>query len=419
MALKIAFITEEYPPMNGGVGVSAQRITTHLVKEGCEVALFTFDASKPLHEPDYCHEAIIDGVGVHRVGPFYLRQPGVDPEKMSESQCAMHLRRVFDEIERRLSTFQPDVVVSFYAAHAGLLGGYLAQVFQVPHIAGVRGNDVGRNIFGTTSLARLRQITALSSHVVCVNEYLMKRFIMAFPEFRARTSMIQNSVDLPAGIADPVTRTYLSAHTGWQPTDVVAVFIGFPREKKGISQLLHAVEEAARTSPLKLLIVGSAIRASEHRVCGDVWARLHQEGKLYVTGQLDRALALKIAAEGDLVVMPSLEDGMANGLLEGMALGLCPLVSDIFADLIEDRRNGMVAERNNINQLAQHLRLLAGDGALRRRLAAEAKASVNSRPSPREESNAYARLIRSVVAAHAEGRDVGGVDAPLSLYEHK
>ena len=41
---------------------------------------------------------------------------------------------------------------------------------------------------------------------------------------------------------------------------------------------------------------------------------------MHVTGQLPRPEALAVASEGDIVVMPSLEDGMANGLLEGIAL---------------------------------------------------------------------------------------------------
>lgn len=393
--LRLLFVSEAYPPTSGGVATSTQRIAQNLVRQGCEVLVLTFDGTRPLAEDDYLVEEDDHGVVVKRIGPFFLKQPSVEAERLSEKIRAVFRRRAFDQMERLAHDFGPAGVLSFYVVNAGLFGTYLSRSLGIPHIAGVRGNDIGRNIFSLDRLAAVRMVIESATHVVCVNGHLAKRLHLAFPQAGAFTSVIMNGLELPFDEAPAATRDYLHSNAGWPDSDPVAVFIGTPREKKGIGLLLRAIESARERVPLRLLIVGPGLGAVERRQCGDSWDRLAASGALHQTGQRDRSTALRIAAEGDIVVMPSIEDGMANGLLEGMALGLAPIVTDLFSDVVPSGDAGWVVQRNSVPALAAALVNAGESSEIRQSRARTAREIIRMRHSPAREAAAYLSLFQN------------------------
>ena len=170
-----------------------------------------------------------------------------------------------------------------------------------------------------------------ASAIVCVNEHLRRRLLLAFPQVATKTKVILNGT---IGEQSEQSRTHIrediARQTGWHTASPWAVFIGTPREKKGLRNLLEAMLSLPENHELKLLCIGSEPGALEVRVCGSEWNRLKESGRLFCTGQLPRTEALRLAAGGDIIVMPSVEDGLANGLLEGMARTLSSCFRYIF-----------------------------------------------------------------------------------------
>ena len=117
------------------------------------------------------------GFHISRVGPFFHGQVASDPDLIPEPKRAEFRRRMFDQILPIARRFTPDVVLSFYALDAGLLGAYLSRALKVPHIAGVRGNDIGRGMFDHNAIASLTVVMASSQKIVCVNRYLLERLL--------------------------------------------------------------------------------------------------------------------------------------------------------------------------------------------------------------------------------------------------
>ncbi len=393
-ALRIAFISEGFPPVDGGVAISTRRIARNLSKMGCGVIVLTFDHNRPLSEPPYVLEEAEERFKVYRFGPFFRRVV------VTEQAAAVARRKIYDEMEKVVLQFLPDIVLSFYATTAGLLGGYLARRLKVPHVAGLRGNDVGRNIFSFYNLPILRSVMDASDWVVCVNEHLRERFALAFPHMLHRCSVIVNTVAIPVQRGARDERPYLQKNTPWPKSDIVAVFLGTPREKKGIAPLLHAIASVrARNIPLRLLVVGPGLRKDDQELCGAVWNSLIESGGLHYTGQVAHHVALQIMAEGDLIVMPSLEDGLANGLLEGMASGLCPVVSDLFSGTVVEGESGWVVECNNQPALAAALATAARSTDDRRRFGGAARKYVSESHEPAQEASAYVQLFRTLLSA--------------------
>jgi glycosyltransferase involved in cell wall biosynthesis len=333
---------------------------------------------------------------VKRVGPFY-RHHDVD-----ENELSVVRRRVYDQILKIAGAFSPEIIFSFYATNPALFGCYIGNALRVPHVVCLRGNDIGRNIFSTVWLPVLNIILQNAARVACVNDHLLTRLLTAFPALADKTCVIRNSVVLPL-LKNVGSRAYIEKHTSWAEDAVIAVFIGTPREKKGIGILLQAISAAAEKSNVRLLIAGPELKNSERQLCGALWDSLKNRNILHCTGQREREEALTIAAEGDLIVMPSIEDGLANGLLEGMALGLSPIASDIFSDVITPGRSGVVIPANDVPALTEALVSLAKNPELRRRLADAAKAVIAESFHPARERAEYIGLISQIVAGEQRG----------------
>ena len=132
------------------------------------------------------------------------------------------------------------------------------------------------------------------------------------------------------------------------------------------------------------------------KLCGDLWQEVHSWGRLHVTGWVDRSHVRDWAAGGDAVLMPSLDDGMANGLLEGMSFGLCPLVSDIFSDVVQHEQNGLTFPAGDDDALFRAVSRLAVDRTLVHQLGAHADETA-AKLTPDNEAEAYLRLFTEVL----------------------
>lgn len=361
------------------------------------VTVFTFDSSRQVTDPEYELESREGDVEIVKFGPFFLKRPSEEIRGLSEKHRAIMRRRVFDAMEARAQKQSIAGILSFYVVNAGWLATYLSRSLNVPHILGVRGNDIGRNIFASNRLAPVTLAVENASAIACVNEHLRRRLLLAFPKVAAKSRVILNATNiLQTGQSRENTRENIAHQTGWSVSSPWAVFIGTPREKKGLRNLLDAMLSLPDDHELKLLCIGPEPGALDMRVCGAQWKRLKECGRLFCTGQLLRSDALQIAAGGDIVVMPSVEDGLANGLLEGMALGLCPVASDIFADVLKDGENGLIFQRGNTPALANALHRAASDSQLRNDLGAAAQQLAIARHSPCREAEDYLQVLRDL-----------------------
>ncbi len=392
MTRPLILLTEAWPPDSGGVATSARRVAHALNAQGVPVVVFTFDGSRPLDSTDYCVETSEGEVSVLRFGPFFLKKPADETRSLSEKHRAVFRRRAFDAMERRARALNVAGVLSFYVLNAGWIATYLARSLGVPHVLGVRGNDVGRNIFSVDRMPVVQLTCEQADIIACVNEHLRRRLLLAFPQFSGKTEVVPNGVDGALAVR-PGAREELRRVTGWYNGEIVAAFIGTPREKKGIACLLEAICELPQGSPIRILIVGPELSGSEKRWGGSQWEELVAENRLFATGLVSREEARFWASGADIVTMPSLDDGMANGLLEGIILGLCPVVSDVFCDVVSSDC-GWIVPPAQPALLARSLHEAATRTSERLRRAAAARTHVLGTHTPEREAKAYMEIFQ-------------------------
>lgn len=160
-----------------------------------------------------------------------------------------------------------------------------------------------------------------------------------------------------------------------KPTFLIAT-VGHAVPVKGWDILLRAFARVAGgRDDLHLLLVGSTTSAEERPFTEGLSGIVNQSGcgrQVHFLGH--RSDIAEILKASDLFVFPSRSDGQGLALVEAMAAGLPCLgaATGGILDVITDGVNGLLFERENVEDLAAKLSHLLRDECLRARLAAGA-----------------------------------------------
>lgn len=157
-----------------------------------------------------------------------------------------------------------------------------------------------------------------------------------------------------------------------QDTPLV-VFIGRLDHQKKLPWMLGAFARVARQRPTaKLAMIGDGpLRAEVEALV----AKLHCEQNVTLTGRLDTSGVLKWLQVADVFTMVSEIEGLPCSLIEAMAVGVTPVVSDIPAhtQLVEHEVHGLITALGNEESIAGGLLRALDDSALRQRFGIAAR----------------------------------------------
>ncbi len=184
------------------------------------------------------------------------------------------------------------------------------------------------------------------------------------------------------------------------------VAVGRLEPKKGFDVLMEALPRIQTAFPevsLRVAGWGSQAKSLLRQV-----RRLGLQGRVDMPGWLDEGTTRAWLAAASVCVLPSRRmsngdrDGMANVLLEAMALGTPVITTPAGAagESIRDGVNGLLVAPDDPDALAQAVGRLLADEDLCRRLVHAARATVESRFDRRQ----VARQLSQVLWQAAEGR---------------
>jgi glycosyltransferase involved in cell wall biosynthesis len=263
-----------------------------------------------------------------------------------------------------------------------------------------------RGIVGNVSffspVSWLRFLNPRIHRIVCVAEAVRAYFLQMRPAFlrmpAERLVTIYKGHSLDWYRAVPADLTAVGVPAGAFAIACVANY----RPRKGIEVLVRAFSELPDDS--HLLLVGGGMDASRLRraiAASPAAARVHVLGY--------RADAPALTAACSLFVLPSTKrEGLARSLIEAMAYGVAPVVTDCGGspELVQHGKNGLVVPVADAAALAAAMRKLHDDAALRAALGAAARERIG-RDFRIEDTIAKTLALYESLVAEASGVPAG------------
>ncbi|HYH46751.1 MAG TPA: glycosyltransferase family 4 protein [Thermoanaerobaculia bacterium] len=275
-----------------------------------------------------------------------------------------------------IERFRPDLVVGYYGSKGAFAAVAAARLAGLPSVACLRGNDVNLDFFSALH-HHLTAFAVTHADAVAVVSTEMRHKVARW--LGAEAAFISNSVDPESFRPDPEGAARLRREWGLGEGPVVGLF-GELKPSKGLAVLpgLRPALAGATT-----LVIGE-VRPESRREVPD-WVRT-------VPYIADRATLCAAYSLCDLVLQPSLHDGMPNTALEAMACGRVVVGSRAggLPDLIRDGENGFLAGPEEWPRVVA--RLLADPPP------AVGEAARRSVPLPAQERHAFVDLFERVLA---------------------
>ncbi len=284
-------------------------------------------------------------------------------------------------------------VVHTHAAKAGFLGRLAARragvraILHTPHTFPFERRDT---LLGPLYRA-LERVAAKWAHRLILVSPSQRQIAegagIGSPE---RLVVVPNGIRLPEGDAATTRRKFRHA-LGLGESDPAIGFVGRVTPQKDVQTFLRVAGELCRALPeVRLFIVGGAdnpryvrrLRPPASREAVGVLAG--HDGSAMWSAELPvhvlgpRPDAAELVAAFDVVLLPSLYEGLPYSLLEAMAQGVAVVASRVTGnqDAIEHGLSGFLVEAGNIDGFVRSTLEVMKDSAIRARVGEAARRRV-------------------------------------------
>lgn len=377
--LTIGLLSDKYPPDPGGLAASTQRLAHGLVQAGHTVHVSVISDRVA---PGAAQTAIeSDKLLIHRIG----RQKRTDDTLMHwfDTMCQWHHTSPFD------------ILHGYYLVEAGFVTVYTARYLGLPSIVSARGNDLDRSVFDPKRAAPILWALSHASIVTTVSTDMAAKARALAPQ--QRVEPVFNAVDTDLFAPAPLDPA-LVAEFGLDGRPVIG-FVGEARRKKGLIVMLRAFANLTDTLDVtpKFLLVGD-VRKDDKDIL-NVFRAKHPHVPLKVIPYMEQAKLPAYYNLLDVLVLPSLADGLPNALLEGAACSRAMIASKVggIPDVIQDGINGLLIPANDSKALTQALNLLIADPDRRQRLGQTARNTVLQDFTPHREISTNVGLYQMLL----------------------
>jgi glycosyltransferase involved in cell wall biosynthesis len=290
---------------------------------------------------------------------------------------------------------QPRLIHAFHALRTGPLALRLARRLEAPLVVTLTGTDANHELLDPANAPQVRRVLEGASVVTAFDASIVDQVAGILPDLRARLVVVPQSVRFDAAVPFDLGAAWALPHDR-----VLFAVVGGIRPVKAPLAPLPVFDRVVAHEPrVRLLYAGPVLDRGEGEALAAAlavrpWAR-H-------IGAVPHPAIPALLAQADVVLNCSIsEGGMANSVLEAMALGRAVLVSDIAGNgtLVEHDVTGVRYATDD--ELERQALRLARDGNVRARLGAKARARVEAEFPATRETEGYIAVYRRLVPAVA------------------
>jgi len=344
--LRILVLNYEYPPLGGGGGSFAAALCAQMVKMGHSIRVVTgYYRGLPRVE-------VRDGVTIYRPRSWRRHQ-----HTCGVGEMGLFLLTGFFPALRQTLTWRPHLLQAHFAVPTGVLSWVIRLLTGVPYVLSTQLGDVPGGVpdqtdhlfkwlkpFTVPIWRAAAQVTVPSRHIRA----------LAQPSYPGvPMEVVHNGISLEGQALSPV-----ASH---QP--VRLIFAGRFSPQKNLRFLIKVLQQVKDLGwRLELLGDGPEMPLIRAQVNLAGLAR-----RVHFHGWVAPEKVAAIMSQGDILVLPSLAEGLPLVGVQALAAGLAILGSDIggVVEVVRSGLNGFLCPANDTDGFAGALRvMLTTDGLL-------------------------------------------------------
>ena len=332
--MRILMFNYEFPPLGGGAG----NATFYLLKEfakynNLKIDLITSSVGK------YKERQFADNIKI-----YYLDiKKNKNLHSQSNKDLLKYSRISYSFAKNLIAKKNYDLAHSFF----GIPCGYIAMKLKLPYIVSLRGSDVpfySKKYFLLDKLIfrRLSERIWKDSKAVIANSMDLKNLALESIPYQ-KIEVIHNGIDLKEFSPDyKINKEFAIVST----SRLI--------KRKGIEYLVDGfIEFNKKYNDSKLFLIGD----------GNLKEKLEKkvyeaniQNKVEFLGVIEHYRIANFYKKSDVFVLPSLNEGMSNSLLEAAASGLAIIATNTGGsrELINEN-NGIIVEKQNSSSIFKAL----------------------------------------------------------------
>jgi len=363
--MRILFFNYEYPPLGGG----AANATAYILKEYSKIPDLTVDLITSSIDDEYHLEKIGNNISIHRL-PIGKNKNNL--QHQSRKELLTYARKAYFFAKKLIRDSEYDLSHSFFTVPCGLISLLLKRKYKIPYIISLRGADVPgyseRFAFLYVFIKPLVKLIWEKSFAVISNSQGLKELALKTNP-KQEISIIHNGIDAEQFVKS-IKSESLKVHKVESSDDEKFKILCVTRitPRKGVKYLIEAFGELSQKNDNILLqIIGGGEGKNDLEKLAK---ELGVENKIEFTGLISHENLPSYFEKADVFVLPSLNEGMSNSMLEALASGLPLIATDTGGtkELIEEGTNGFIVKMEDSRDLADKIKILMRDENLRKRM---------------------------------------------------
>lgn len=360
--MRILFLNYEYPPLGGGAGNAA----FYLLREFAKINDLEIDLVTSSADNEYYLEKVGERIRVHKL-PIGKNQKNLHFQSQKDLlvyawKACFFARKLFKKNKYNLTH-------SFFTVPCGLLSLIFKITQKIPYVVSLRGADVPGYSERFSVVYKfikpiIKKIWKYSSGVVANSQGLKNLALKSKPD--QEISVIYNGVD-----TDHFSPSADDLHS--QSEFIITTGASRLTARKGLNYLLEALRQLKTKYPfLKLKIMGEGSDKSNLERLAE---ELRISDRVEFIGRIPREETAPYYREANLFVLPSLNEGMSNAMLEALASGLPVVTTDTGGtrELVQEGINGFTVKMRDAEDLAAKIEKIIKDKSLRLKMAQKSR----------------------------------------------
>ncbi|QQS15976.1 MAG: glycosyltransferase [Candidatus Moraniibacteriota bacterium] len=369
--MKLLIHNYEYPPLGGGAGNATEYMLREFaVFSDMEIVLVTSSVDG-VHRTEYP----APNIKIERL-PVGKKDGARDLHFQSKANLLAYSWKSWMFSRQLLKREQFDCMHAFFSVPSGLVMRLLSMEFHLPYIVSLRGSDVpGYSERFKNLYLFLRPVTRFiwrnAAKVIANSEGL--RTLALLTESSRDIAVVRNGVDIKEFFSVP--RNYSDGVS--EPFQVLAIARLTPR--KGLRSLLEAMH-LLKNSEKRRFLLDIAGDGHERESLEAFVAEHDLSDRVRFVGRVPHNEVVPLYHRAHVYVLPSLNEGMSNNVLEALACGLPIITTDTGGtrELVEDGVNGCIVRMRDSKHIAEKIAFLASHSDEAKRYGEESRRRAES-----------------------------------------